>query len=251
MLFIMIIFVKNIIMIALSEYSFIQFSADTDNCCCDQILEVEDLSKLIFYIGLGSYKSHITTIYGDIIGSTNQFITSDWSYVFLQELSTYDLLACKDCFRIAIEETDGTMNYSNILLYNQDTDCSFVQFRSKNETYFKYSDDYYWSVWLPLEMVNRNPNTDAEEYVDANGWIHNPYKMRRGIYDLNVDYCPVDLHKKIEVMLMHDLIIDDIEVNETGEYQVDYEEFIYEFKRNLYKASTEVSEQEVQMLRNY
>lgn len=164
------------------------------------------------------------------------------------DLSGY--LACEDCFRFKARTGTG-IYYSNVFIYNKKSNNPLIKYSSTSNSFFPFTEGKFNSVRLPIEIVNRNPNTETEEYVDANGRINNPYKTRRDVYKLNVDYSPVDFHKKIQVMLMHDVFIDGIEINETGDYEINYGESIRVNNRYLYMASTEVSEQDILMMRNY
>lgn len=210
------------------------------------------------YIVACSYKSnpvievspnppvYICNLSGEVLGLYGSLVDG-W---LVADVILSDILACYDCFRLMIID-NNVKYYSNVFQYNSHTSHPLVQFRSRNEAFFKYSENNFWSCRLPIELLSRNPKTETEEYIDANGWIHNPYKLRRDIYDLNVNYSPVGFHKKIQVMLMHNVTIDDIPVNETGDYQVDYEESVFENGTSLYRASTEVSEQDILLMRNY
>lgn len=233
-------------MISCPKYSFVQFNDNLEDCCCDIPLEVAEGSDISFYISSdAAIQMYLCNISGDIITQIEN-IVSGW---ILPNIDLSEFLACKDCFRFMIIE-NNIKYYSNIFIYD-DTSHLLVSYNSTNSSFFPFSEGSFNSLRLPIELLNKNPKTETEEYIDANGWIHNPFKLRRDVYDLNVNYSPVDFHKKIQVMLMHDVVIDDIHVNETGDYQIDYEESIFENGTYLYRASTEVSEQDILLMRNY
>ncbi|MDR2003942.1 MAG: hypothetical protein LBQ74_12995 [Prevotella sp.] len=234
-------------MILRPPYSFIQFSDELHGCRCAVRLEVAAANDLSFFV----FSDHTMQLYlcdmsGDVITKIGDY-PSGW---IIPDINLSAYLACKDCFRLMIVDND-TMYYSDILIYDEKTDHPLVVYRSKNTSFFPFVADTYCSVRLPIDLINENPSTDSEEYTDANGRIHNPYKMRRQQYDMRVNYCPVDFHKKIEVMLMHDVTIDDKEIIETGDYEIDYDNELEEGDSKYYKASTEVSAQDVLMMRNY
>jgi len=233
-------------MVSCPEYSFVEFNDDLDDCCCDIPLEVAEASDLSFYASSDNItKLCLCNVSGDIILEMD--IQNGW---IIPNIDLSEYLACDDCFRFLI--IDNNVNYySNIFQYNIKSDNPLVKYSSPNTSFFPFTEGKFNSIRLPIEMINRNPKTETEEYVDANGRIHNPYKLRRDVYDLNVDYSPVDFHKKIQVMFMHDVIIDDIDVNETGDYQINYDESIFENGTYLYRASTEASEQKILLMRNY
>ncbi len=234
-------------MIIAPKYSFVQFNDNLNDCCCNIPLEVAESSDISFYISSdATIKLYLCNISGDIITEIEN--TVSWWINPTIDLSEY--LACKDCFRFLIIENNISY-YSNIFIYDIDTKHTLVNYNSTNISFFPFSEGSFNSLRLPIELLNRNPKTETEEYIDANGWIHNPFKLRRDVYDLNVNYSPVDFHKKIQVMLMHDVIIDDTPVNETGDYQIDYDESIFDNGTYLYRASTEVSEQDILLMRNY
>ena len=234
-------------MVTSPKYSFIQFGDILDDCQCDVQLEVAGASEVSFYISAGNnIEMFICSISGDIIAQTKK-ISKGW---ITPDIDLSEYLACKDCFRFMIIE-NGVKYYSNVLIYDNKSSCPLVLYRSAANTFFPFREDTFNAVRLPIELVNKNPETETEEYVDANGWIHNTFKLRRDVYDLNINYCPIDFHKKIQVMLMHDVFIGDVFFSETGDYQIDYEEVLQEGKVNLYKASTKVSEQDILLMRNY
>lgn len=249
-------------MLTTPQYSFIQFDKELIECNCSPILEVSELSDISFYAYFESnYHQlgntlilNLCNISGDIITEITRIEHATNLYLAYFNFPDFDIskyLACGDCFRIMETNKDGTKCYSNIFSYDNESKGLLVSYYSEVRTYFPFYDGYRLYVRLPIEMANKNPKTETEEYIDANGHIHNPFKLRRDVYDLNINYSPVDFHKKIQVMLMHDVVIDDIQVNETGDYQIDYEESIHEGDSTLYKASTKVSEQEILLMRNY
>lgn len=201
---------------------------------------IETASEVDMDMYLCDITGHIITSIGIV---DRGWITPD------VELSDY--IACGDCFRLMIIEA-GIKYYSNPFKYNPSTNHPLIKFRSKNETYFPYDENHYMTVRLPIILLNKSPKTDSEEYIDANGRIRNPFKQRRFQYELNIDFMPDDFHDKMMVMLMQEeIFIDDIEVNETGDYEINYEDELKEKKRKLHKASTEVSTQDILLMRNY
>lgn len=239
-------------MVLCPEYSFVQFDDILDDCCCERPLEVAEASDLSFYVLGNITRFCLCNISGDII--TEMDVQNGW---ITPDIDLSEYLACDDCFRFLVVVQDpitpiATINYySNIFIYNKKSENPLVKYSSSNNSFFPFTEGKFNSVRLPIEIINRNPNTETEEYVDANGRINNPYKTRRDVYKLNVDYSPVDFHKKIQVMLMHDVFIDSIEINETGDYEINYGESIRVNNKYLYMASTEVSEQDILMMRNY
>lgn len=249
-------------MVTNPKYSFIEFNSELDDCGCSHLIEVADASDLCFPVQVTAEDNvappnratvYICNISGDQIVEVTEYV--NWLTQFDQwislDINLEEYLACKDCFRIMIQVHRLGKYYSNPIMYNPDTKDPLVSFRSRIKTYFPFEDDLSYSLRLPIELINKNPKTETEEYIDANGVIHNPYKLRRDVYDLNVNYSSVEFHKKIQVMLMHDVTMDDIQVNETGDYQIDYEESIFDNGTYLYRASTEVSEQDILLMRNY
>lgn len=248
-------------MLKAPKYSFIQFDKEIVECDCSTILEVSELSDISFYAYFQSdyhEPGNVLTLYlcdisGNIITEIYHFSASNLGLAYFN-FPDFDLskhLACGDCFRIMETNKDSTKCFSNVLLYDNKTRGLLVSYYSNVNTYFPFFDDLRLYIRLPVELVNKNPKTEIEEYIDANGFIHNPFKLRRDVYDMNVNYCPVDFHKKIQVMLMHEVIIDDISVNETGDYKIDYEELMHQGDITIYKASTEISEQDILLIRNY
>lgn len=193
-------------------------------------------------------KLFLCNISGDIIDEIQNIGSGGWINP-QKNLSEY--LACNDCFRLMIITINGKY-YSNIFQYNPDTIYPLVRYRSNISQYFPYGKDIWNSLRLPVLILNRNPKTDKEEYIDANGRIRNPFKQRRHQYDLDVDYNTVEFHEKLEVLLMHnEIYIEDIELNETGDYEINYDEVIVENNIKLYKASSEMSTQDILLMRNY
>jgi len=186
-------------------------------------------------------------ISGQVIASIGG-ISRGWTTLNV-ELSDY--IACGDCFRLLVIESDVSY-YSNTFLYNPTTNHSFLTFRSDNTSFFPFEPDKWMSLRLPIRLINRNSVTEKEEYIDANGHIWNPIKQRRDKYDLETDYSTDDFHKKLEIILLHEeILIDDMEINETGDYQINYEDELSENEIKLHKASSEISTHEVTRMRNY
>jgi hypothetical protein len=243
-------------MVLCPEFSFIQFNDTLDDCCCERPLEVKSLLDISFHVDIVSPSGSrvvtisITDISGKIILHNIKFVGYEgWLTFPSTDLS--EILADQDCFRFMIEDTIGNADYSNVFIFSCHTDWVLVNYSSKITKYFPFAFGESMKLRLPIEIINRNPKTETEEYTDANGRINNPYKTRRDVYKLNVDYSPVEFHKKIQVMLMHDVFIDGVEINETGDYEINYGESIHVNNRYLYMASTEVSEQEILLMRNY
>lgn len=238
------------------EYSFIQFNKEIDCCDCEMVLEVAKSSDISFYIFTShGFNAYLVDVSGNVISelrSLSVYGALNGANITINdntELS--ENLACGECFRIKLDNGFDIF-YSNVFIYNPDTNHSLVMFVSENKTYFPFQDGRWMSLRLPVRLANRNPSTEKEEYIDSNGRIWNPYKQRRNKYDLETDYSTDDFHKKLEVILLHDnIMIDDLEINETGDYQINYEDELVENRIKLYKATSEISTQEVTRMRNY
>ena len=237
-------------MIHTDTYSFIQFRTKAENCNCDLMPEVQELSELSFYVySNANYNLYLCDVSGFILAEITRFDRGWFNSTF--DLSTH--LASQDCFRLMIKE-NNIEYFSNVFVYNCKSKHPLVEYRSdeKND-FFPFAHGKGNSLRLPVDLSKRSTRTEKEEYIDANGRINNPVIKRRDVYDLKTDYLPDDIHAKIEIMLMQEKIfIDDIEVVETGDYSIEYDDEIETDNGILlHRASTKVSSQNVAMMRNY
>lgn len=233
-------------MITTKQFSFIQFASD-NLCCCDVPLVVSNMNDLNYYIEADeSFQIGLSNLSGGQLAlSVNQSNTGWFNLGF----NPADYFACGDCFRILIK-TITKLYWSNLLIYDATPKKSLlVQYRSADETYFPFGENEN-RVRLPMILSSPNPVTEKEDYIDANGIINNPFKTRRQKYELIIDHIPIEMHKKIQVMLMHRLWVDGTRMIETGDYKIDWDNVDASSGIDLIMAKTEISEQEIVSLRN-
>lgn len=234
-------------MITSPLFSFIQFSSDAP-CCCEYPIVVSGINDLRFYIDADEvFQIGLATMEGSEIILTETPANLGWYNLMFDPA---DYFACGDCFKIMVK-TETETYLSNILTYDNDPLKSLlVQYKSTDETYFPFEAEEN-RVRLPMILSSPNPVTEKEDYTDANGVINNPFKARRQKYELIIDHLPLDMHKKIQVALMHKVIIDGISMIETGDYKIDWDNMDSSSGNELMMAKTEVSEQEIVKLKNY
>lgn len=233
-------------MITTKQFSFIQFTGITP-CCCDIPLIVAGISDINYYIEADeSFKIGLCSQSGDLIVLSEIDSNQGW---FNLGFNPADYFACGDCFRILLK-TANESYLSNTLMYDNDPYKSLlVQYSSINNALFPFGQSEA-RVRLPMILSSPNPVTEKEDYTDANGVINNPFKSRRQKYELIIDYLPLDFHRKIQVALMHKVTIDGIALNETGDYKIDWDNTDSSSGIEQAMAKTEVSEQEIVMLKN-
>ena len=233
-------------MITTKQFSFIQFTGITP-CCCDVPLVVSGINDVNYYIEADEpFKIGLSSQSGDTVILAAIDSNQGW---FNLGFNPADYFACGDCFRILLKTVNETY-LSNVLIYDNDPDKSLlVQYSSTNGAMFPFGASEA-RVRLPMILSSPSAVTEKEDYTDANGVINNPYKSRRQKYELIIDYLPLDFHKKLQVALMHKITIDGISVIETGDYKIDWDNMDSSSGVELVMAKTEVSEQEIVMLKN-
>ena len=233
-------------MITSPQFSFIQLSSEIP-CCCEVPLIVSNINDLMFYINADeTFRIGFASMAGDQLALTEIAANLGW-YNLEFDPSLY--FACGDCFRILIKTATETY-LSNVLMYDNDPIKSMlVQYKSTDETYFPFGANEA-RVRLPMILSNPNPITEKEDYTDANGVINNPFKTRRQKYELIIDYLPLDFHKKLQVALMHKLTINGMSVIESGDYKIDWDNMDSSSGNELVMAKTEISEQDIVILKN-
>ena len=232
-------------MITTKQFSFIQFSSDVE--CCEVPLVVSEINDINYYIEANEvFQIGLASIAGDQLAISSANSAKGWFNLGFDP-SLY--FACGDCFRILIKTATETF-LSNVLMYDNDPVKSLlVQYKSTDETYFPFGANEA-RVRLPMILSSPNPITEKEDYADANGVINNPFKTRRQKYELIIDYLPLDFHKKLQVALMHKLTIDGLSVIESGDYKIDWDNMDSSSGNELVMAKTEISEQDIVILKN-
>jgi|SRR5665647_220053 len=232
-------------MITTKQFSFIQFSSDVE--CCETPLVVSGINDINYYIEADvSFQFGLASMAGDQLALSPANSVQGWFNLGFDP-SLY--FACGDCFRILIKTVTETY-LSNVLMYDNDPIKSLmIQYKSTDETYFPFGANEA-RVRLPMILSSPNPITEKEDYTDANGVINNPFKSRRQKYELIVDYLPLDFHKKLQVALVHKLTIDGLSVIESGDYKIDWDNMDSSSGNELIMAKTEISEQDIVILKN-
>ena len=166
-------------------------------------------------------------------------------------------LAAGDCFRLRItaplanaaRET-REISYSNLFMY--------IGCEARNTLLFEYWSDpaIRHKIRLFAALNNPNPQTEKEEYTDANSFVHTIRKQRRKQLELEFGFYPEPVHDSIQEMLTfpnlriaetyfsedEDYQTDDAQYYESGDYRIDWEN---QDENGFAKASTQLSEQEV------
>ena len=236
------------------KHPFIQFFQPDDGKYIFDNMEVEscDCSNIVLPVGLErdivlpirnqsieniSYESlsGVGLKKAENIEYNNSVIFNATTAQLTDDLSTF--LAKGDCFRLRLEFITGFFVFSNTFMY--------IGCEVKNTLLFEYwqRENEYFRTRLFAALNNPNPQTDKEEYTDANSFVHTIRKQRRKQLELEFSFYPESVHGSIQEMLTFpSLQIDDTRYFESGDYRIDWEN---QDENGFAKASTQLSEQEV------
>jgi len=214
-----------------SKYPIVQFSQDKHDVCCCYVLPVSEGGDLAFFSPATSGVWHIANLNGDKISSEYIIPTDGFIDVFAVELSK--ILAPGDCFRIA---AGGFFS----------TPFQYIGCNTESTHVFEYWDketDHRQRIRISCTIEHTQSKTDKSEYTDANGVNLSLSKTRRKEYDMTTDFYPEYVHDAIkEIFLYPNLLVDETQMYESGDYQIEWEE---KDENNNTRATTKLSEQEI------
>lgn len=206
-----------------SDYGFIRFSDICEICSCNVIMKVANLSELRFYVEDGAGSTFfVCTIWGEKL-SDGHTLTNNW---FKWDLNLGTIAACGDCFRLLAVDVGGKFRYSNVMMYDSEPEdtCLVKYWCDEPEFGIDYDGNNYNQIRLPILLSDPTNKKEETIYVDSNGKRSVLYRELRRRYTLKSDFLPADIHDMISVMLAHDhVVIDEVEMDEDGTYEVDWE----------------------------
>lgn len=231
-------------MITTPQYSFMQLCESAQTCNC-AILPIQQSSDISFYLSGVAKKIRVYDLTMKAIHEESFDKQHEWV-----RLSTdlSKILACGDCFCFGfVENGSDTIYYSGLFQYDAFSEnTALVEYWSASSNNFPYTADQTKrnSVRLPVIIQSPQPVSESETYTDGNGRINFPFKTKRQKYSGTTDFLSADQHVKFQIALMHDLLlIDGVEMSETGDYKIDWEGKNEE--DNTATATFEVQEQYV------
>jgi len=214
-----------------TKYPIVQFSEDRKELCCCYVLPVSKGSDLAFYSPETAGKWYLSNLNGDKISS--EYVLPEDGFIEAYSVEFSKIMATGDCFRIIANNY-----YSTPFLY---IGCDI-----ENTHVFEYYDDYsdHWmSIRLSCLLEHPQSKTVKSEYIDANGFNHSLLKTRRKEFNLTTDFYPECVHYAIkEILLYPNLLVDDIEMFESGDYEIDWDG---KDENDNVKATTKLSEQDI------
>jgi hypothetical protein len=212
------------------KYPIVQFSDDIQDVCCCYVLPVSEGSDLSVYSPATEADYFVSDITGNRI---SEVYFSKMNVIDLVYINLSNILAVGDCFRIV----SGGL-FSTIFKY--------IGCHTENTCVFEYwdkEDGYHQKIRLSCMIDEPQSKTEKSEYTDSNGKIISLSKTRRKELNLTTDFYPEYIHDAIkEIFLYPNLLVDDIPVYESGDYEVEWED---KDENNNAKATTKLSEQDI------
>jgi len=184
----------------------------------------------------------MTDIGGEPIEVANSEITRSENYYLIKPKFTNK----PDCFRVVLLSNGNIISgKSNIFVRKDNGDYSSrVEYRSAGDNFgFAYNENLFLnSVRLPVYLLDPKFTQAREVYGTLSGRKKILSASVRNEYDLDTDYMTEEMHRNLIVALMHDEVyIDGRLLTQTGDYSVDWDNYLMDGDTKTAKGKCTVS----------
>jgi hypothetical protein len=150
-------------------------------------------------------------------------------------------------FRILLRYSNGLLEpleSSVFVLVDDDGNSSVLGYRSDDNNFGFYYSGFGFknTVRLPVRLKETRYSQTRNVYGMLSGRQKILSGSVRDEYDLETDYIPEDMHRRLVIALMHDdVMINGVLVTQTGDYSADWDNYIMENGTKTAKGKCTVS----------
>ena len=178
---------------------------------------------------------------GRVVEETNRSIVVVGGAYFIRP----QFASRPDCFRLMLKSNEDLLSgQSNVFVLVDDEEYSSrLEYRSGEDNFgFTYRSGWFNAARLPLYLKEPKFSQSREVYATLSGRQKILSASVRDEYDLETDYMCEDMHRKLIIALMHDEVyIDGRLLTQTGDYSVDWDNYLMDGDVKTAKGKCTVS----------